>query len=172
VIRFANILRAFNATSANGRNNIHYLDSADDALGQSPLLSPSVFNFFSPAYTRPGKLAQAGMVAPEFQITNEIQTVGTANFFYQLVKNEGYGSGDSLLKLDLTQARALANTPVELVDYLSRLLTYGELNATTRQTIVDAVTAVPFNNNSSDRTWRVRTALTLFALSSDFVIQK
>ncbi|MBL0122809.1 MAG: DUF1800 family protein [Betaproteobacteria bacterium] len=172
VIRFANILRAFNATSANGRNNIHYLDSADDALGQSPLLSPSVFNFFSPAYTRPGRLAQAGMVAPEFQITNEIQTVGTANFFYQLVKNEGYGSGDNLLKLDLTQARALANSPVELVDYLSRLLTYGELNATTRQTIVDAVTAVPFNNNSSDRTWRVRTALTLFALSSDFVIQK
>ncbi|MEP7155658.1 MAG: DUF1800 family protein [Betaproteobacteria bacterium] len=172
VIRLANLLRAFNATSKNGRNNIHYLDSADDALGQSPLLSPSVFNFFSPAYTRPGKLAQSGMVAPEFQITNEIQTVGTANFFYQLVKQEGYGSGDSQLKLDLTQPKTLANSPAALVDYLSTLLTYGELNTASRQTIIDAVAAVPFNNKDSDRTWRVRTALTLFALSSDFVIQK
>ncbi len=172
VIRFANILRAFNATSKNGRNTIHYLDSADDALGQSPLLSPSVFNFFSPAYTRPGKLAQAGMVGPEFQITNEIQTVGTANFFYDLVKREGYGSGDSLLKLDLTQAKALANSPAALVDHLSSLLTYGDLNLTTRQTMIDAVSAVPFTNKDSERTWRVRTALTLFALSSDFVIQK
>ena len=172
VIRFANILRAFNATSVNGRNKIHYLDSADDALGQSPLLSPSVFNFFSPSYTRPGKLAQAGMVAPEFQITNEIQTVGTANFFHELAKREGYGAGDSFLRLDLATAKSLAGNPAALVDYLSGLLTYGDLNATTRQTMVDAVGAVPFNNKDSDRVWRVRTALTLFALSSDFVIQK
>ena len=69
-------------------------------------------------------------------------------------------------------ALALASNPAALVDYLSSLLTYGDLNATTRQTMVDAVGAVPFNNKDSDRVWRVRTALTLFALSSDFVIQK
>ncbi len=172
VIRFANILRAFNATSVNSRNNIHYLDSADDALGQSPLLSPSVFNFFSPFYTRPGRLAQAGMVGPEFQITNEIQTVGTANFFYDLVKREGYGNGDSRLKLDLVTAKSFANNPVQLVDHLSSLFTYGDLSAPTRQIIIDAVTAVPFNNRDSDRALRLRTAMTLFALSSDFVIQK
>lgn len=172
VIRLANMLRAFNATSKNGRNEIHYLDSADDALGQSPLLSPSVFNFFSPSYTRPGKLAQSGMVAPEFQITNEIQTVGTANFFYQLIRQEGYGGGDSQLKMDLTQPKALANSPPALVDYLAGLLVYSDLNLATRQTMIDAVAAVPFNNRDSDRAVRVRTALTLFALSSDFVIQK
>ncbi|MEQ1519219.1 MAG: DUF1800 domain-containing protein, partial [Usitatibacteraceae bacterium] len=159
VIRFANILRAFNATSVNGRNDIHYLDSADDALGQSPLLSPSVFNFFSPTYTRPGRLAQAGMVGPEFQITNEIQSIGTANFFYNLARDEGYGSGDSRLTLNLATAKSLANSPVQLVDHLSGLLTYGDLSPDTRQIIIDAVTAVPFNNNSSDRTLRVRTAL-------------
>ena len=171
VIRFANILRAFNATSVNNRNNIHYLDSADNALGQSPLLSPSVFNFFSPFYTRPGRLAQAGIVGPEFQITNEIQTIGTANFFYDLVRNESYGSGDSRLTLDLAATKNLAGDPARLVDHISRLLTFGDLSAGTRQIIIDAVTAVPFSNGS-DGTLRVRTALTLFALSSDFVIQK
>jgi endo-chitodextinase len=172
VIRFANILRAFNGTSKNGLNSIDYLDSADNALGQSPLLAPSVFNFFSPNYTRPGKLADANMVAPEFQITNEIQTIGTANFFYNLVRDEGYGHGDSRVVLDLKPALVLANDPTKLVDYLDGLLTYGQLSNNTRNTIIDSVSAVKFDNSDWSRKLRVRTALTLMALSSDFVIQK
>lgn len=177
VVRFANVLRAFDVTSKNGRNKIHYLDSSDDALGQSPLLAPSVFNFFSPAYTRPGKLAQAGLVAPEFQITNEIQTIGTANFFYQLVRNEGYGGGDSKVKLDLSTAKGIANDAVKLTDYLAGLFSHGEFSATTRQQILDAINALPIRGNNgagstSERTARVRAALTLAILSPDFVIQK
>jgi uncharacterized protein (DUF1800 family) len=57
VIRFANMLRALNAKSNSGHNDIHYLDSADNALGQSPLLAPSVFNFFSPDFKSPGELS-------------------------------------------------------------------------------------------------------------------
>jgi endo-chitodextinase len=172
VIRFANILRAFNGASKNGLNSIDYLDSADNALGQSPLLAPSVFNFFSPNYTRPGKLAAANMVAPEFQITNEIQTIGTANFFYNLVRDEGYGNGDSRVVLDLKPALALANDPTKLVDYLDGLLTYGQLSNNTRNTIIDSVSAMRFDASDWARKLRVRTALTLVALSSDFVIQK
>ncbi len=177
VIRFANVLRAFDVTSTSGRNKIHYLDSADDALGQSPLLAPSVFNFFSPTYTRPGKLAQAGVVAPEFQITNEIQTIGTANFFYNLVKNEGYGSGDTKVKLDLSSAKGIANDAARLVDYFANLFSHGELSPTTRTQLLEAVNAMPIRGNNgagstSERTARVRTALTLMLLSPDFVIQK
>lgn len=172
VIRFANILRAFNGTSKNGLNSIDYLDSADNALGQSPLLAPSVFNFFSPNYTRPGKLAAANMVAPEFQITNEIQTIGTANFFYNLVRDEGYGHGDSRVVLDLKPALALANDPTKLVDYLDQLLTHGQLSSNTRNTIIDSLSAMKFDNSDWSRKLRVRTALTLTVLSSDFVIQK
>ncbi len=172
VIRFANLLRAFNGQSKNGLNSIDYLDSADNALGQSPLLAPSVFNFFSPNYTRPGKLAQAGLVAPEFQITNEIQTIGTANFFFNLVRDEGYGNGDSRVVLNLDPARALANDPIKLVDYLDGLLTYGQLSATTRQTMIDSVAAMPSATDEWNSKLRVRTALTLLVLSSDFVIQK
>jgi endo-chitodextinase len=177
VIRFANVLRAFDATSKNGRNKIHYLDSSDDALGQSPLLAPSVFNFFSPTYTRPGKLAQAGIVAPEFQITNEIQTIGTANFFYNVVRNEGYGSGDTKVKLDLSNAKAIANDATKLVDYLAGLFSHGELTPTTRQLLLETVNALPIKGNNgagstNERTARVRAALTLILLAPDFVIQQ
>jgi endo-chitodextinase len=173
VIRFANILRAFNGMSKNGLNSIDYLDSADSALGQSPLLAPSVFNFFSPNYTRPGKLAAAGLVAPEFQITNEIQTIGTANFFFNLVSDEGYGYGDSRVVLNLTPATALAHNPIALVDFLDGLLTYGQLSQNTRNTIIDSLAAMHFHDDDDwDRRKRVRTALTLLVLSGDFVIQK
>ena len=172
VIRFANILRALDGKSKNGINNIDYLDSADNALGQSPLLAPSVFNFFSPNYTRPGKLAQAGMVAPEFQITNEIQTIGTANFFYNLVSDGGYGYGDSRVELDLAGANAVAGDAVKLVDYFEARFTYGKLSPAMRQVITQSVAEMPFDNSDWAKTLRVRTALTLFALSPDFVIQK
>jgi endo-chitodextinase len=172
VIRFANILRAFESTSKSGRNNIHYLDSADNALGQSPLLAPSVFNFFSPAYTRPGKLAAAGLVAPEFQITNEIQSIGTANFFYNLVRDEGYGNGDDYVKLNLDGAMAIANEADKLTDYLESKLTYGQLSPITRQTIIESVSAIKLDGSDRPKKLRVRTAMTLLALSPDFVIQK
>jgi uncharacterized protein (DUF1800 family) len=177
VIRFANVLRAFESTSRNGRNRIHYLDSSDGALGQSPLLAPSVFNFFSPFYTRAGRLAAAGLVAPEFQITNEIQTIGTANFFNDLIRNEGYGSGDTKVRMDLSVAKGIANDAVKLVDYLAALFSHGELTPSTRQIVLDTVNAMPIKGNNgagstSERTARVRTALTLIVLSPDFVIQK
>jgi uncharacterized protein (DUF1800 family) len=172
VIRFANILRALDGKSKNGLNGIDYLDSADNALGQSPLLAPSVFNFFSPNYTRPGKLAAAGMVAPEFQITNEIQTIGTANFFYNLVRDGGYGYGDSRIELDFTEAKAVASDPVKLVDYLEAKFTYGQLSPAMRQVMTQSVAEMPYDTSDWSKTLRIRTALTLLALSSDFVIQK
>jgi uncharacterized protein (DUF1800 family) len=172
VIRFANILRALDGKSKNGLNGIDYLDSADNALGQSPLLAPSVFNFFSPNYTRPGKLAAAGMVAPEFQITNEIQTIGTANFFYNLVRDGGYGYGDNRIELDFTDAKAVANDPVKLVDYLEAKFTYGQLSPAMRQVMTQSVAEMPYDTSDWSKTLRIRTALTLLALSSDFVIQK
>jgi hypothetical protein len=61
VIRFANFLRALNARSDSGHSEIWNLDSADNSLGQSPMLSPSVFNFFSPDFRNPGPIAQAGL---------------------------------------------------------------------------------------------------------------
>ena len=49
------------------------------AIGQSPLRAPSVFNWFLPDFTVPGPLAQAGIVAPEMQITTETAVVNRIN---------------------------------------------------------------------------------------------
>jgi endo-chitodextinase len=173
VIRFANFLRALNATSPSGRNRIWYLDSADEGLNQSPLLSPSVFNFFSPDYRQPGALSAAGLVAPEFQITTETSMVGGLNFFAALVKNGAYGSGDTKLTLDLTALNALANTPGALADRLNLLFLDGMMSDAFRANLVSTVGALPpVKTGSTALTDRVKAALVLVALSPEFAIQK
>jgi uncharacterized protein (DUF1800 family) len=168
VIRFANFLRALGATSVNGRNAIHYLDSADDALGQSPLLAPSVFNFYSPNFRPAGPVAAAGLVAPEFQITTETTVVGSLNFFADFIFGAGYGWGDSRLTLNLVPLLDIAGDAAALIDRLDLLFFTRQMTSSTRSrltTLVNGITA-------SDRSARVKQALLVTAMSPDFVIQK
>lgn len=168
VIRFANFLRGLNATSPTGRNKIWYLDDADEGLGQSPLLAPSVFNFFSPNYRQPGPLATANLVAPEFQITTETSMVGQLNFFAKLVKNAAYGSGDTKLTLNLDALNTLAADPVKLVDALNLQFMNGLMTDSTRAVMLTKLAALP----ASKPVDRTKAALTLLALSPEFAIQK
>ncbi len=72
------------------RYEIYDLSGSDVALGQSPLRSPSVFNFFRPGYVPPNTaIATAGKQAPEFQLLNETTTAGYINFL-QWATRGGY----------------------------------------------------------------------------------
>jgi uncharacterized protein (DUF1800 family) len=168
VIRFANYLRAFGARAASGRNAIHYLDGADSGLAQSPLLAPSVFNFFSPSFRPMGPIGQAGLVAPEFQITTETSVVGALNFFKTLVDKGYYGWGENQLKLDYSTLQVLASSPPMLADHINMLLMAGSMSPALRDTIIRAVGAMPASNARN----RVEAALMIAAASPDFVIQK
>ena len=80
MLRFAAWARAFNASSASDAWAIGNTSDLATRLGQSPLRSPSVFNFFRPGYVPPNSsIAGASLVAPEFQITNESSVVGYLN---------------------------------------------------------------------------------------------
>lgn len=58
------------------------LESLRSSLGQSPLDAPSVFNWFYPDFTVPGRIAQAGLVAPEMQTITEGAEIAKINFLY------------------------------------------------------------------------------------------
>jgi uncharacterized protein (DUF1800 family) len=169
VIRFASFLRALGASSSNGINSIHYLDSADNGLGQSPLLAPSVFNYFSPSFRPAGALANAGLYAPEFQITTETSVVGSLNFFSNFFNS--YGDGASRLNLNLAPLQALAATPAALADRLNALLFAYQMGASTRARLVQMLGALP-GSTPDELKQRVRAALIVTAISPDFVIQK
>ncbi|MBK9608572.1 MAG: DUF1800 domain-containing protein [Betaproteobacteria bacterium] len=171
VVRFVNLLRATDAKAANGRNSIWWLDNPDDHLGQSPLLAPSVFNFFSPSFTRAGSIAQAGLVAPEFQITTETQAIGSSNFFKRVIQDRTFGFADiGRLTLDFQPFVDLANQPAQLVDRLDVLFTAGGMSAVTRTALLDMLAALQAQGRS--RSERVRAALLLLFVAPDYVIQK
>src|SRR4029077_15379696 len=82
----------WNANPPWGQGPIGDLSDAASRLGQSPMRSPSVFNFFRPGYVPPGgALATAGLAAPELQIANETSVAGYLNFMQRAVAGSSVG---------------------------------------------------------------------------------
>lgn len=67
------------------------MGNTDGSLDQSPLHSPTVFNYFLPDYKYAGLLAEAGLTTPEFQTTAETTVMRQANYLERGV----YGSGNT-----------------------------------------------------------------------------
>ena len=164
IVRVANVLRAFHASSPSGVFPIY---DTDAALGQSVLRAPSVFSFFSPNYTAPGRLAKNGLVAPEFQITSETTAISSANYLRNLVYG-GLGSGTGKVTLDLSAVQALAGTPSQMIDYLNTLLMAGAMSADMQATLLTDVNAISVKNPLE----RARSAVEIIVTSPEFVIQR
>jgi hypothetical protein len=78
-------------------------------LDQTPLNSPTVFNFFLPDFKFPGALASLGITTPEFQDTAETTVIRQSNFLYNGLFNPGntngigsFKSGSNALVLDFS----------------------------------------------------------------------
>ena len=67
------------------------LNDTETDLSQTPMRSPTVFNFFEPDYSYPGLLAQAGLITPEFQLTSGTTVIRQANFIYNGIFNDLHG---------------------------------------------------------------------------------
>ena len=87
VLRLTAFLRAFGVKSDSGKVLMTYTDDPGLTLAQTPLRSPSVFNFYRPGYVPPGgEAAAAGMTLPEMQITSESSVAGYANYMIAAVQ--------------------------------------------------------------------------------------
>jgi uncharacterized protein (DUF1800 family) len=96
ILRFAQWSRTFNARSEFGTWKLFDLSDTSNQLGQSPLRSPSVFNFFRPGYVPPG----IGVTAPEFQLVNETTVGGYLNFMQNTIQNGINTPNKNLVALD------------------------------------------------------------------------
>jgi uncharacterized protein (DUF1800 family) len=167
VIRLAHWMRAFNATSSSGRFQIGNLDDPLFALGQTPMRSPTVFNFFRPEYIPPNtSIAAANLFAPEMQITEETSVVGYLNYMHNAIVN-GTGTAHSV-KADYTAELALAATPDQLVDRINLLLMQNQMSSTLRSQILAAINSNPNNTNIN----RVYLAIFLAMASPEYIVQK
>ncbi|MBX2876748.1 MAG: DUF1800 domain-containing protein [Saprospiraceae bacterium] len=79
VVRLMNYLKAFHLSSNTNEDYFTLLECFADKTGQSPLESPSVFNFYLPDYSPPGPINQNYLTAPSFQILNSTNAIGIVN---------------------------------------------------------------------------------------------
>jgi hypothetical protein len=166
-------MRAFNARSASGNFLLGVTDDPATQLGQSPMRSPTVFNFYRPGYVPPNTpIATAGLVAPELQLVNEIAVVGYSNYMRNRVSG-GAGSNNDI-QPDYTAEMALADNPPALVDRVSLLLTAGSMSAGTRNLVLTAVNSItmPATNQTTARRNRAQMAVFFTLSSPDYLVQK
>ena len=164
VERLTGWARAFGATSPSNAWAIGDTTSGTSRLGQGIGRAPSVFNFYRPGYIPPATaLAGAGLVAPEFQITNEQSVVGYVNFMYSLVAN---GIGD--VKADYTAILTKAGDSAALVDEVNVLLAAGQLSGATVASIRAAVDSVATTATNAAIN-RVGIAIMLTLASPDYL---
>lgn len=190
ILRWTHALRALPHTSVNQQATaspelMGYMlssgtEDASSSLGQAPLLSPSVFNFFRPGYTPPQSVtASKGLVAPEMQITSETSVLGYANFMATSLR-DGWGPQQPDphnrrdVKFDWTGFTSLANRPDALVEEMAQRLLGQALPATRQAQAVTALEAIGSSStlNDDQRLRRVQAAALLITLSPEFLIQR
>lgn len=165
-----------------------HMSYTDSSLTQTPLRSPTVFNFFFPDFRFPGVLASAGLTTPEFQLTSDTTVAIQMNFMegglLATANTNGISSfvgGNGAIGLDLgawMTTGYTSNTGIpSLVDALSSLMTGGPLSANAKNAIVAYVaniTNFPYGSppTFSQMRDRVHAVAHLISVSPDFIIQK
>jgi uncharacterized protein (DUF1800 family) len=181
IVRYTNITRAFNAMATNTQFRNSTYDFREKTE-QRPLSSPTVFNFYKSAYMPIGPIGDAGLVAPEFQITNAQTIIGYADHLHDwtfkehnLIEYWGMFNGetwsaDKVAMFDLSEELMLAEQKkyVELVDRLNVLLAHGTLSPETQDIIISTISQIP----DYESELRARMAIFLTMISPDYLIMR
>ena len=184
LIRTTHLWRAMGARSESGRiKTLEPWPPIQDWYGQGPLRSPSVFNFYRPDFSPLGAVANAGLVAPEFQILTDSTAVDTANRLFSLsfcwwtAPGEPYGGscwaqGEAVLHLDTARDMPLAASNVDaLIDRYDLLFLSGQMSPQMRGVLTTRLNAIGGSGNERARR-RVQHALYLILNSPEYAIQK
>jgi uncharacterized protein (DUF1800 family) len=167
MLRFLQWARSFNTTSQDGLWSIGDLSNPGTALGQQPLNSPSVFNFFRPGYIPPNStIAEKSLVAPEFQLVHETSVAGYMNFMQTTISN-----GRGKVIADYSAELALAPDAAALVAHCNLVLCAGQMSSGTAVTIRDAINTINASTDSGRKN-RVYAAILMSMGSSDYLIQR
>jgi uncharacterized protein (DUF1800 family) len=176
LLRFTHMARAFTAESLSGAFDIGSTEDPAYGLAEMASRSPSIFNWFAPGYVPAGtSIEQAGLTAPEMEITDVTTVIGYLNSM-QSVVSSGYGNNQDLY-MTLATETALANTPDQLLDRVNLLLLAGQMSSTLRNEILGAVNAISVPTSGDPNAInnallaRAQTAIFLTVASSEYTAQ-
>ena len=176
------------------------LGSTEPTITQSPLNSPTVFNYFFPNYRFPGVLSNSNLDSPEFQLSTDTNVMTLTNSVTNMFIGTGGGNGNlnglssfnngggsvvTDISPYMTTSYTLdANIPT-LVDTLASQLvgapivsvTVPPATTNTRQEIINFVantTNFPMSATPTNQQMRdrVRAVIQLIITSAEYAVQK
>lgn len=177
VLKFVHYTRAFDVQNINVWDEWRFGNTSNpnDKLGQHPLRSASVFNFYRPGFIAPGsETGAADLSAPEFQIVNEGASLGFTNFLtHYIMRPADDPARYPGFQPNFTTEIGLADDIEALVEHLSVKLTAGQLSDATKADIVDVVSTLIVDGDDADeeRRKRVQTAILMIVTSGAFTVQ-
>ena len=167
MLRFTQWAKAFGVKSPSDAWAIGSTSDPSTRLGQSPLRSPTVFNFFRPGYTPPNTTTgKAGLLAPEFQIANATSLVGYVNFMQKVIAK---GLGDVIA--DYSALLPIAHDANALVTEINIVLAAGQIGSAHLNTIISALGSMPSTTPAALNN-RIYAALLLVMASPEYIVQK
>ena len=168
IARFVNWARAYKATSASDAWSVGDLSDPASRLGQSPMRSTSVFNFFRPGYVPPGsELSRQSFQAPEFQITSESSIAGYMNFMQKVIS----GASLSDLKPDYSSVLALTADTTALLNELNLVFASNQIPQSTLDTLKTALDTIAVTTDSGKNN-RMYAAILLVMAAPAYIAQK
>jgi uncharacterized protein (DUF1800 family) len=185
VLRLTAWMRAFNATSDSGLALVTSTDDPGLELGQTPLRSDSVFNFWRPGYVAAGTLTgERGLTMPELQATTETSVAGYVNFMSAAVaKGAGTRGGTRPdVQPDYSGELAVVGSSAALVDRVTLKLIGDKAPATLKAQIreaVDSIAIPALKPNGANQAKvmaaqrnRVYAAVLLTLAAPEYIVQK
>jgi len=145
VLHLTAMWRAFGAVApaADQYGEIHMIGNGGlfSAFGQSPLESPTVFNFYLPDYQQPGTFADNHLYSPELQITNESTTYSTADAYYNFTANASQGP---LTDRPLLSFGAFGASPdaASIVATINASMLYGTMSSAMQSSLTTMLTGL------------------------------
>ena len=162
VLRVTGLWRAFRPEVMTADFNYAW---ARKDIGQAPLNAPSVFNFFTPAFSQPGEIRNKGLVSPEFQIHDESSMVKITNRMLAntiWAHNFKYESDSHRMVLNIKpEVEIVERGSAQLLDHLNLLLLGGDMSTQLRQTANELM-----SNYNSDSAAANRVIETIFLIVS------
>ncbi len=169
LLRVTQLWRAFEPETIHYDFNYGWVGNE---LGQSPMNSPSVFNFFRPDFSQPGDIRELGMVSPEFEILDESSIITATNrllantLWSHNYKND---ADATRITIDISREMVLEADHELFLDHLDLLLLGGRMSAELRAETQQLMDQRNYNGGASQR---VVEAIFLIASSPEAAIQQ
>ena len=120
------------------------------------------------------QLGSRGLLAPEFQIVDEVTVAGYINTINTTI-NSGIGTGNDVRSAYAAET-AIADNATTLIDRLDRLLLYGQMSSLLRSNLTTAINSIAVTGTQTQidaaRLNRTKVAILMVMTSPEYLTQR